>query len=452
MYALDKLPIIRYHYVVLVLGTVALTFVFFNQFILPLTIQQLPSDWTVAYGLWIYLTVNSLGPAIGAIAFGLFADRIGRKLGIEAVLLLCSIPNGLLAFVSGPSAFLVIRFIGLLGVGGALPLLITYISEFTPPKMRGRFIGIMLSGTGWGPLLISLSGLFITPLTGWRGPYLLCFFPLLVLPFIYVYLYESPRFLLSHGSEEQAIRIIRRLEKSANVEPQVIVQAPSTGANNGEWKFWQLFSVLFSRDWRVKTIAFIVSNALILFSFNAWTSWFPSISVMIGYSVNATYLILTVTSIAQVAGFFVGAFLADAIGRRKTIFITLPIMALANFASPSSANIDQLGLASSVLCFSINACTSALFSYLNESYPTAFRATAFSVVRTIASVGAVTSPGALELILLSFKGTTGIFLSFVLMGISAIAAAIALYPVKVETAGLSLEETSSGIVAHSNPV
>lgn len=442
---LDKLPTVRYHYVVLVLSAVALTFIYFIQFLLPLTIQQLPPDWTVAYSLWIYLTVNSLAPSVGAIVFGLSADRIGRKLGIEMVLLLCSVPNGLLAFVSQPSTFLVIRFIGLLGVGGAQPLLITYISEFTPPRIRGRFIGIMLSGTGWGPLLISLSGLIVTPVTGWRGPYLMCFMPLLVLPLIYVYFYESPRYLLSHGKEEQATRIVQKLERSANVEPQVVVRAPPAAAAHGQKRFWQLFSVLFNREWRVKTVALTVSCGLLFFSFSAWTSWFPSISVMIGYSVNATYVVLTMTSIAQVAGFFVGAFSADAIGRRRTIFITMPIVALANFASPFSSNIVQLGLASSVLCFSVNACTSALFSYVSENYPTAFRATATSAVRTIASVGFVVSPGTLGFLLSSYAGKTGIFWSYVLMGVTAIVVAIAIYPVKVETAGLSLEATSGEV-------
>lgn len=229
------------------------------------------------------------------------------------------------------------------------------------------------------------------------------------------------------------------------MDPQVVVRAPPAAAAHGQKRFWQLFSVLFNREWRVKTVALTVSCGLLFFSFSAWTSWFPSISVMIGYSVNATYVVLTMTSIAQVAGFFVGAFSADAIGRRRTIFITMPIVALANFASPFSSNIVQLGLASSVLCFSVNACTSALFSYVSENYPTAFRATATSAVRTIASVGFVVSPGTLGFLLSSYAGKTGIFWSYVLMGVTAIVVAIAIYPVKVETAGLSLEATSGEV-------
>jgi putative MFS transporter len=439
---LDRLPAIRYHYVVLVLSTIALTFITYNSFILPLTIQQLPKAWTASYSLGVFLTVNALGPTTGALVFGVFADRIGRKLGMEIVLLLCSIPNGLAAFVPDPSTFLAIRFIGLLGVGGFQPIVITYISEFTPPKLRGRFIGIVLSGMGWGPLLISLSGLFLTPLLGWRGPYLLCFIPLLVLPFTYVCLYESPRYLLSQGKEEEAARIMRELEKKAKVEPHELLKEPSIRPSDSVRGFRQSFSVMFSRPWRLKTVAFVVSNAVLFFSFAGWTQWFPSISVMIGYSVGATYVILIVTSIAQVAGFFAGAFAADAIGRRRTIFISVPIWALAAFVSPFTANIIELGLVSCVLCFSVNACTPALFSYINESYPTAFRATATSVVRTIAAVGAVISPGTLALLLQSFEGSMGIIWSFVLMGITALVGAIAVYPVKVETAGLSLEVTS----------
>lgn len=438
---LDRLPTIRYHYVLLVVSAVAFTFIMFNQFVLPLTIQELPRVWTVSYSLATFLTINAIGAAVGAIAFGMFADRMGRKIGMEVVLLLCSVPNGLLALVSNPSTFLALRFVGMLGVGGSQALFITYISEFTPPRLRGRYIGIVLSGMGWGPLLVSLSGLFVTPLLGWQGPYLLCFVPLLVLPFTHVYLYESPRYLLSQGKEDQADRVIRKLEEGAGIGPPALERARPDEFSRNRQRFRESFLTLFNPTWRLRTVLLAISSGLLIFSFSAWTSWFPSISVMIGYSLTATFQVLTITSLAQVAGFFAGAFLADAIGRRKAIFLSVPIMALANFASPFTVNIIEFGLVSSVLCFFVNVGSTALFSYVAENYPTVVRATATSVNRAIALVGLVAAPGSLGFLLQEYKGMTGILWSFVLMGVTTLIGAAAIYPIKVETAGLSLEAT-----------
>lgn len=428
----------------LVVSSVAFTFVMFNSYVLPLTIQELPLAWRSSYSLGTILTVNAIGSAVGAITFGIFADRLGRKTGMEMILLLCSVPNGLLAFTTGPSTFLALRFVGMLGVGGAQTLFLTYISEFTPPKLRGRFIGIMLSGMGWGPLLVSLTGLTVTPLMGWQGPYLVCLVPLLVLPFVYLYLYESPRYLLSQGREDRANRIIWRLEEKARIEPAPIETVQPSEFSRRKPSLRESFLTVFSPTWRVRTVALAISCSFLIFSFSGWTSWFPSISVMIGYSQTSTFEVLTITSLAQVAGFFAGAFLSDAMGRRKTIFLSVPIMALANFASPFTANIVELGLVSSVLCFFVNVACTALFSFISESYPTVVRATATAVNRTVAVVGLATAPGTLGLLLQEYPGMTGISWSFVLMGITALVGAAATYPVKVETAGLSLEEMEGG--------
>ena len=440
---LDRIPAVRYHYFVLLLCTVGITFAMYNQFVLPLTIQQLPSGWIASYGIGTILTVNTIGVAVGVLVFGLWADRVGRKKAIELAFLVCALPNGLLGFVSDPSTFLLLRFIGALGTGGIQPLLVTYVTEITPPRLRGRFVGILLSGMGWGPLLVSLSGLYVSPLAGWQGMYWMCFLPLLVLPLIFAGAYESPRFLLSRGMTAQAARITEKLEKAAHIELAGSPAGVPPGGASEEKRSTPSISFLFKPPWRTKTAAFIVANGLLIFSFSAWTSWFPSISVMIGYTVSATYVVLTITSVAQVAGFFVGAFSADAIGRRKTIFVSVPVWALACFLSPFAANFAELCVVSCVLCFAVNVSSASLFSYLSESYPTGIRATATSATRSISTVGPVLAPGTIALVLQSFHPTaTGVLWSFVLMGATALLSAVAVLPAGAETAGLSLEEAS----------
>lgn len=98
--------------------------------ILSFVIAALQKDWglTSQQMGWIG-SVNSIGMAVGALVFGLLADRIGRKNVLIITLVLFSVASGFSALTTSLAIFLFFRFLIGMGLGGELPVASTLVSE-----------------------------------------------------------------------------------------------------------------------------------------------------------------------------------------------------------------------------------------------------------------------------------------------------------------------------------
>ncbi len=105
--------------------------------LLSFILAALKADWGLTPGQmgWIG-AINSIGMAVGAIMFGMMADRIGRKHVFVITLLLFAIASGLSAFATTLAVLMVLRFFIGMGLGGELPVASTYVSERVPAHER----------------------------------------------------------------------------------------------------------------------------------------------------------------------------------------------------------------------------------------------------------------------------------------------------------------------------
>ena len=126
-----------------------------------------------------------LGTLPGAILGGRFADIVGRKKILIFSILLFGIMSLLTAYAANFSLLLLIRFCTGLGMGGALPMMITLASEAVPDQHKGTAVSIMYSGIPFGGLLTSVVAMSLAGDAEWRHIfYIGGIAPILLIPLI----------------------------------------------------------------------------------------------------------------------------------------------------------------------------------------------------------------------------------------------------------------------------
>ncbi len=164
----------------------------FDFFVLVFLVDTLASHFHVAKSaiVWTLTATLAMRP-FGAIVFGLLADRYGRRRPLMANVVFFSVVELLCGFAPNYTAFLVLRAIYGIGMGGEWGVGASLAMENAPGKWRGMLSGILQSGYSIGYLLAALASRFILPLWGWRAMFWIGGVPALLAFYIRIKVPES---------------------------------------------------------------------------------------------------------------------------------------------------------------------------------------------------------------------------------------------------------------------
>jgi SHS family lactate transporter-like MFS transporter len=105
---------------------------------------------------------------VGAVLFGVLADRYGRRKPLMANVVFFSVVELLCGFAPNYTVFLILRAIYGIGMGGEWGVGASLALENTPGRWRGILSGILQSGYSVGYLLAAVAAHFVLPAWGWR--------------------------------------------------------------------------------------------------------------------------------------------------------------------------------------------------------------------------------------------------------------------------------------------
>jgi SHS family lactate transporter-like MFS transporter len=132
---------------------------------------------------------------IGAFVFGRLADRYGRKPVFMWNILSFSVLELLSGFAPSITAFLIIRFIFGIAMGGEWGIGSALTFETIPAQGRGLVSGLLQAGYPSGYFLASLAYHFFYEPLGWRWMFILGAAPAVLVLFIWRGVEESPAFI-----------------------------------------------------------------------------------------------------------------------------------------------------------------------------------------------------------------------------------------------------------------
>jgi len=126
------------------------------------------------------LTATLLFRPVGAVIFGMLADRFGRRMPLMANVVYFSVIELLTGFSGTFTQFLILRALFGIGMGGEWGVGASLAMENAPRKWRGVLSGILQSGYSCGFLLAALASRFVLPRFGWQWMFWLGALPALL--------------------------------------------------------------------------------------------------------------------------------------------------------------------------------------------------------------------------------------------------------------------------------
>ena len=294
----------------------------------------------------IPISAALIASAVGGIAFGRIADRIGRVKAMTISILFYSLATAGMATAQNLWQLIAWRILVGLGMGGEWSCGSVLVAETWPAKHRAKAMGIMQSGWAIGALFAAGLSALVLERYGWRVLFLIGAAPAVAAWFIRRHVEEPPLW-------EQ---------------------------NRREPSRW---SEIFSPQYRRRTLLATLLASSVLVGYWGVTSWLPAFLASPveqgggGLTITKSAAWLIVLQLGAFLGYISFGWIADKIGRRPafTLFMIGATAVVPIFAFGARSAITLLTIGPLVGYFA-HGYFSLFGAMLAELFPTRIRASA----------------------------------------------------------------------------
>jgi putative MFS transporter len=399
---LDRLPISSFHYRVFWLVGAGMFFDGYDLYVpgsvLASTIQTHFS--TLPQNLQ-FLSLTFVGMTLGSLITGFVGDAMGRRFTYQINLLIFGLASLAAAFAQNMDQLIICRFVQGLGLGAEIVVGYSTLTEFVPPKTRGRWLALMAFLVVAGFPVTAILGYLIVPTWGWRPMFIVAGIGSLIVWYLRKNLPESPRWLESKGRTAEAEALMTAIEKEA--APAGGLPAPAAAAPVAQVAAADMLKPPLLQRMIVGSWVLITINTLIF----GFVIFLPQFFLRQGLNIAHSLGYTVVLAVASLVGCALGAWSSDAIGRRPSI-IGASIATIvfgyvyARFNAASDPTIVlSVGF---VLIVAIYVQTALLFGvYTPELFPTEIRLRANGICNTLGRAATVVSPFVVGYLMVHYK-------------------------------------------------
>ncbi|PQB03925.1 sugar porter family MFS transporter [Aureitalea marina] len=411
--------------------------------------QRLQELWdsSDAFHGTVVMAMALWGTVIGAI-FGSFpTNKWGRKKTLLAIGILYTVSALGSAFANDPFTFAFFRFIGGLGVGASTIAAPAYITEISPADKRGRLVALYQFNIVLGILIAFISNFLLSGMGGnsWRWMLGVEAIPALIYTLLVLTIPKSPRWLLTKGKEEEALKVMKLVYPDRNFEE--FVEEVSGDRHQERSK-----ESIFMRKYRFPLIlAFLIAAFNQFSGINAFLYYAPRIFEEAGLGESTALLSSIGIGVTNLVFTLLGMFLIDRLGRKKLMYmgsvgyiISLSLVSAAFF-------LNWEGLAVPIFLFLFIASHAigqgaVIWVFLSEIFPNHLRAHGQAFGCSTHWVLAALIPSFVPL-LFSSIGAGVVFMIFAILMVLQLLFVAFMMP---ETKGVPLEELSKKLIRSEN--
>jgi len=415
----------------------------------------------------------TLTATIAMMLAGPLSDRFGRRPVLKAAALLFAVSAVASAIAPTYVTLVAARMLGGFGVGAALIIAPMYIAEIAPPAIRGRMVSfnqlnivIGISAAYFSNFLIlslgqsDLAWAQALNLGEWNWRWML---GVEALPAIFYFLTlfsvpESPRWLVMHGRDDDALGIMARVVGRDQAESDLKVVRESLDAESNREKV--SVRELFQPAMRlVLTIGISVAILQQITGINSVFFYAPMIFEQSGIGTDASFMQAVLVGLVNLVFTVLAIMFIDKLGRKPLlgtglagIAICMLLLAYGFGSATYSETGELIDMNSTLILFGILGFVASfaislgpvMWVLFSELFPNRIRGIAISFVGLINSavsfIVQLVFPWELE----NFGNSA----TFLIYGVFAIIGFVFVMRILPETKGRSLEELEAELVRH----
>jgi SHS family lactate transporter-like MFS transporter len=286
---------------------------------------------------WATTLTLALRP-LGAFIFGRLADRFGRRPVLMADVALYSLFGFATAFSPNLIAFLVIRALFGIAMGGEWGIGASLTMETVKPEARGLVSGLLQSGYPTGYLLASIVYRNFYDVLHWRGMFMVGIVPALLILYIRRNVPESPGWSREHARTGTVLNVLRK-------------------------------------HWALALYAILLMTAFNFFSHGTQDAYPTFLQVQHKFDAHTTGNIAIIYNIGAILGGWTFGLWSQSFGRRRTIVVASLLAIPVTWLWAYSETAPMLALGAFLMQFFVQGAWGVIPAHLNELSPADARGT-----------------------------------------------------------------------------
>ncbi|HZP99519.1 MAG TPA: MFS transporter [Reyranella sp.] len=417
---LDRLPISSFHYRIFWLIGAGMFFDGYDLYVGASVMGAvLQSKFAVLKQVPEFISWTFVGMTIGSVVAGFLGDRFGRRFTYQFNLMVFGLASFAAAAAPSMDWLIAARFVMGLGLGAEIVVGYSTMTEFVPPASRGRWMAFMSFIVVAGFPATSIISTLIIPSFGWRPMFAIAGVGALIVWYLRKNLPESPRWLETNGRTEEAEKLMQAIEADASGGKPL--PAPGPAVATPAVSFATLFGASLLPRMVVGCVVLITINTLIF----GFVNWLPTFFGQQGIGITKSLTYTMVLASGSLIGCALGAWSADAFGRRPTIIASSLLIIVAGAVYPYMKEPAALLSVGFVLIVGIYVLTALLYGvYTTELFPTEVRLRANGLCNMLGRGATVVSPFIVLSLFRSYgvQGVLGLMIGLLIVQIVVVAA------------------------------
>lgn len=260
----------------------------FDFFILTFILVDVGKDFHKSIPeIALTLTATLAMRPVGALIFGLMADRYGRKRPMMINIIFYSIIEVFSGLAPNYTIFMILRLLYGIGMGGEWGVGASLVMESAPMKRRGLLSGLLQEGYAVGFLLAAAAYYFIFPHFGWRVMFFIGGLPALLTLFIRSKIRETEAWKRNRSSD------------------------------------WKTYFTSVTKHWKLFLYLVILMSAMNLISHGTQDLYPTFLQKQQHYGAHETAIVTMISMLGAILGGLLFGSLSDKWGRKRMMAVAM---------------------------------------------------------------------------------------------------------------------------------